>query len=270
MALAVLALQAGGVSSAANVIVFDPEIEPWPPGGFATLTAMDSAFTSGPTYAGVFFGTVDGASAAFFCAELNDPIDVYYGEEIDLAVNVLQAAPLHDGIPVVYPPAPNTPLSAKQKCLLAGVYDYFGVANPNGYTANTDSQDLTGTSSAGVGGTATMAGLTDLQATAAQLVMWEIIHEANTGTTAFDPLTPLTNAISLTSGKLQWSNFTDPDGNSFNQTAFVTEFNNIADYAVNTWVCVPEITSPVALIAGGLLFVRRREPRALRLTKAGG
>ncbi len=267
MALAALVFQAG-VSSAANVIVNNPEtiVSPWttyPPGGFATLTTTDPSFSSGTKYAGVFFGTVDGAKAAFFCAELNHA--VVYGSSFPLAVNVLEEAPLHDGSPVGSPPAP-TPLSPRQLCLLEGVYAYLGVFDPNGYTATSGSQDLTGTSS--VAGIDAMdgPGLTDLRATAAQLVMWEIIHEANTGTTAFDPLTPLTNAISLDYGKLKWSNFKPPVGAPFGSVAFVNEFNNIANYAYNTYTCVPEVTSPVALIAGGLLFLRRREPRALRRT----
>jgi hypothetical protein len=265
MALATLVFQAG-VSSAANVIVNNPEtiVTPWttyPPGGFATLTTT-SPFTSGTKYAGVFFGTVDGAKAAFFCAELNHP--VYYGVSHPLNVNVLEEAPIHDGNPVGSPTPAPTPLSERQLCLLEGVYAYLKVYNPDGYTTNTGTQDLTGTSTAGVGGIATMAGLTDITATAAQLVMWEIIHEAGTGTAPFTGVP--TDAISLTGGKLQWSNFKGAAlGNTFDVGLFNTEFNNIANYAVNTWTCVPEITSPVALIFGGLVFVRRREPRALRL-----
>lgn len=227
----------------------------------------------------MFYGKVGGADAAFFCAELNHPV-VYYnpahpdvydpvlhpdGTTFPLAVNVLEEAPLHNGAKPT-----STPLSPKQLCLLEGVYAYLNVYNPDGYTATTGSQDLTGTSSGGAGGIATMAGLGDLKAVAAQLVMWEIIHEANTGTTPFllsDPL--LQNAVSLTNGKLRWQSFADGAGNAFpDQSAVVTEFNNIANYAYNTWTCVPEITSPVALIFGGLVFVRRREPRALRRTSS--
>ena len=300
MALAVLAFQAGGVSSAANVIVYNPGtiVSPWiwyPPGGYATLTVNptnDPSFgnldnpPNLPKYAGVFYGKVGGADAAFFCAELNhavvyyDPLhpDVYdpllhpNGTTFPLSVNVLEEAPLHDGNPVGSPTPAPTPLSERQLCLLEGVYAYLKVYNPDGYTTNTGTQDLTGTSTSGVGGIATMAGLTDLKAVAAQLVMWEIIHEADTGTTPFllsDPL--MQNAVSLTKGKLRWQDFSDGAGTPFpDQSAVVTEFNNIANYAYNTYTCVPEVTSPVALIAGGLVFVRRREPRALRLTKAAG
>jgi len=270
MALVVMAFQAGGVSSAA-VIVTSLATQPYPPGGYALLTvhpdgSLDPDFGSlhnTAPYAGVFYGTVGGDAAAFFCAELNHPIVT--GVALDLAVNVLEEAPLHDGSPVAAP----TPLSPRQLCLLEGVYAYLKVYNPNGYTANTGSQDLTGTSTGGVGGVATMALLTDLEATAAQLVMWEIIHEANTGTARFT-IGATDNAISLTGGKLQWKDFQSAGGPAFDQTAFANEFNTIANYAVNTWVCVPEVTSPVALIAGGLVFMRRREPRALRLTKAAG
>jgi hypothetical protein len=267
MAFVALVLQAGGISSAADVIVYDPALPPvlpftqYPPGGYATLASSLSYISSGVEYAGVFQGLVDSAPAAFFCGEINH--DVAFSTTTSLTPLLIvesnfDGLALHDGS------SGSVKLSQKQFCLLVVVYDYLKVDNPFEYTGGpTTSQDLTGTSTAGVGGVETMSELGDLKATAAQLVMWEIIHEPAARTaTEYNSSDPSVNAVSLSYGALQWTSFKDAtNGALFDPTVFANEFNAIASSAYS-FCPVPEVTSPVALIAGLLLFVRRREPRA--------
>ena len=213
-------------------------------------------------YAGVFSGTVDyddlgsgvPVDAIFFCAELNHPLPVP-SYDIPFTTTTIPLAEFHDGSN----PGSDTgvALTAQQKCLLVGVYKALGITTAEGFTTNGGVQDLSGTSDSVQSLLLLKPALSNEEAAAAQLVMWEIIHD-------FAFFSPSNPASMLTNGKLTWFSGYDIDDNLVAlDAAVVTEFNSITSSAYS-FCAVPEVTSPVALIAGGLLFLRRREPRALR------
>jgi hypothetical protein len=261
-ALAALFLQTSYAYSASTVIVHNPNLTqpaPWvslPPGEYVKLVSTDPSFSvqsaSPSIYAGLLYGTVAGTAAAFFCAELNKAV-TFGGAGISYDVNALATLPtsLTDG-DTTSPIA----LSSSQLCLLSGVFAQLGIGDRNAYTTG-GAQDLVGTTTEA--NELEAVDISNARAAAAQLVIWEIIHEPNS---VF--LSPTVPNISLTSGSLLWykdAGLTPLTG------AIVTEFNSLAAgaYAHCNITPVPEIASPVALLAGGLLFVRRRERRGSRL-----
>jgi hypothetical protein len=266
MALAGMVMLAGGVSYGATTLYIESKVGNQMP---LYLTGAPAGFTIGPVlYTGLLQGRVGldpntlagGVTWDFFCAELNHSILPFtlYSNYVQ---NEILTAPFHDGSAS---PGPNA-LSDFQQCLLVGVYEYLGVFSGQGFTTiPAEGQDLLGASNSTERGNLEI--MTKEKITAAQLVIWEIVHENS------DPFAGGGRAyVSLTGvdSKLDWAYSNQAAILPTDQLAI--QFNLIADAAyVHCFALVPEITSPVALIAGGLLFMRRREPRALRLTKSGG
>ena len=271
MALAAMTFQAADVYSATTVEILAIQYSNSAvPGSYVHLTSsggiFPSTFPSGQYYAGVLQGTADydgvevgdpSIATSFFCAELNKSITL---GTYSYTSSSLMAAGFNNGV--------GGGLTTEQKCMLIGVYDFLltPTFTVNGFVNTGNTQDISGTTN--TADATELMGLSNARAAAAQLVMWEIIHE---------PVSPIYSGkapiIGLATGNLNWSADAEARA-SWNDIE--SQFNLIAPAAYQhaaTYcglVAVPEVTSPVALIAGGLLFVRRREPRALRLTKAAG
>jgi hypothetical protein len=277
LALAVLALQAGSAYSAATVNItatrqFDLD-GLGIPGALVVLTSS-SPFSSGEYYAGVLAGTADydgvggvaPINTSFFCTELNNNISLGSSVYND---STLGLAAYRNGNPV----NGGALLTTQQKCMLMGVYEALGITTVNGFVSSTDGvQSLSGTTSSSDAAKLRLSGpLSHERAAAAQLVIWEIIHEPVNS--FYYNMAPVIGLNGVNGGNLVWSLGNNaefsPDLPSW--ATITAEFNDIAGdayaHAASTCglVAVPEITSPVALLAGGLLFVRRRERRGSRL-----
>ncbi len=278
MALAALAFQVGSVYSASVTIGGNREDDSSVPGAFVLLASGDDGnFTDGQYYAGLFFGTANyggsDISTSFFCAELNN--DIAPGN-ITYTDSTLEFANFRNGNPV----NGGSLLTRQQKCMIMGVYIALGITDPTevkGFVKTTGEQNLLGTATPTSPDILNYPSLTHERAAAAQLVIWEIIHEP-VDYPLYGGKAPV---IGLAGGNLVWSlgakSSTVPPLGEFQANwagvgGIEAEFNDIAGdaYAHAITTCgltvVPEVTSPVALIAGGLLFLRRREPRALRRT----
>ncbi len=288
MALAALAFQAGSVYSASVTIGGNREDDSSVPGAFVLLASGDDGnFTDGQYYAGVFFGTANyggsDISTSFFCAELNNNLTP--ATPVTYTDSTLEFANFRNGNPV----NGGSLLTMQQKCMIMGVYIALGITDPTevkGFVKTTDEQNLLGTATpvdldpVTPPDTAILNSpfLSHERAAAAQLVIWEIIHEPLSP--IYGGKAPIIGLAGVNGGNLVWSlgaksSTVTPVGeypaNWAGAGGIEAEFNNIAGaaytHAINTCglTVVPEVTSPVALIAGGLMFMRRREPRARRL-----
>lgn len=262
ISLAALVLQAGQAYSATTTVVLVDKqgSDYYPSNQDPDLPHLFVYRDGSPTekYAGLFSGKVgtkvdsnpavyESSTTYFFCMD--------FFQSVPLAVSTTYNETVISG----------TSLTAKQQCLLEKVYADLGVTTAvRWFTDGSTAQDLSGTTTVLAN---PLYGLSDAKAAAAQLLMWEIIHDFSSITST----TVLNTAGMLTSGSMSW--FKDYDTNN-NKILFsgsdqiYTEFNSLAGNAL-TLCPVPEITSPVALIFGGLLFIRRREPRRARLKKCG-
>lgn len=264
MALTVLVLQASDGFSATTVTLQKQGSSLYPSFQDTNLPHMLVYLAgSGQEYAGVLSGKVGSEgdnTTKFFCIDLT--------QVFPIGVSTAYTETTISGV---------TTLSDKQKCLLGQVYASLGITDvatsTRWFSDGSTAQDLSGTTTQASkltidGGTPLVSGdgLSNARAAAAQLVMWEIIHDFSsiTSSTVSNPASLLTSGSRIWYEGYQPNNITpilfDVNDQIYN------EFNSIAGAAL-TLCPVPEITSPVALLAGGLLFVRRRERCGTRLKK---
>lgn len=221
------------------------------------LDSSNSAFAGhvGPNnYAGIFSGL--GVNAAtgetsryyFLCSELNRSI--YIGQSYTFSVyDSYQAAPIQNG----NPPHSGELISDTQKSLVEGVFKYLGIADEiKGFTISGGSsgQDLSGIIASDVD-VAKLLSLDNEHAAAAQLAIWEIVHEPYDGR----------GGISLTDGQLNWR---QNDGQPFSQ-GFKDLFDHTVDGAFsNAGVPIPE-PAVMSLMAVGVAGLVLRRPAKSRI-----
>lgn len=165
-------------------------------------------FNSTDGYAGVFSGynTVNSERYNGFCVELNQNINL--NTTYNMTVwNSIISAPIQDG----KPKAAGQPITLEQKLMIQGIFHCLGVDCVQPMTSST-AQDVSMV--LGVYGNV-LKTLTNEQAAATQIALWEIVHENWSGP----------SSVSLTSGLITWQ--VKVGGTYQLPQSFVDTFNNL-------------------------------------------
>lgn len=176
----------------------------------AQSISTNSGFNKTGNYAGLLSGLVGANRYYGFCVELN--------QSISLGNNTMSiwrspiSAPIQTGVPTV---AGGPVISTEQKLMIQGILCCLGAGSAQAFTS-TSKQDLVLV--IGAEGAA-LKNLTATQAAAAQIALWEIVHEPWTGP----------SSVSLTSGLITWK--IQVSGSYTLPAAFVEAFNNLVSCA---------------------------------------
>jgi hypothetical protein len=243
--LGVAAALAGSAGAFASPVTL--EVNQWQgtmPYQWVRQTHTSKYFSTGVEYAGLVGGTVgNGSHYVWLCDELNQ--NVMLGEAYQYTQykpTDFESAPLQTGRPV----GAGTALTSEQKALVEGIFRTLGVGEANAFTSPY-AQDLIGVSMANSADLGTK--VTKDEAAAAQLLIWEVTHEA------FDPAHPLAGA-NLTDGYLRWAN---NDGSPLPKSV-VDAFDGLKNEVGSA--AVPEPGAIALGLAGlGMMLGRRRRAR---------
>lgn len=173
--------------------------------------SSNSSFNTTGLYAGVFSGKDSSTNERYYCFCIEQNQSIGYNSYTMSVWHSLISAPIQDG----KPQGAGQPITIQQKLMIQGIFHCLGVDTVRAMTSSS-AQDLS--IALGTQG-ATLKNLTNEQAAAAQIAIWEIVHETWTGP----------ESISLTGGLISWQ--VRVSGTYQLPTSFINTFNSLISCA---------------------------------------